>query len=179
MSPIPRRTAGSPHTTLVCWKIWLFDNQSASQVAYAWSGWARVDETIQKTNNQNTLIIYSTLHTADLHTPQGDLTVISLGKAPIIWDLITLAPVLPRHYAAAWRNERKKKSPRPFMVIRRQSPVINQTDRDTIEILYEFQPPRTIQNITEWNLILCSSAHRKGLRRKTGGDITLVGWTVC
>lgn len=52
------------------------------------------------------------------------------------------------------------------MVIRRQSPVINQTDRDTIEILYEIQPPRTIQNIIEWNLILCSSAQWRATRKE-------------
>lgn len=59
------------------------------------------------------------------------------------------------------------------MVIRRQSTVINQTDRDTIEILYEFQPPRTIQNIIEWILILCSSA-QKGTRQKEVG--CYFGW---
>lgn len=95
------------------------------------------------------------------------LTVISLGKSPIIWDLRTLVPVLPQYYAAAWRKEKKKKS-RPFMVIRSQSPVINQTDRDTIEILYEFQPPRTIENIIEWILIPCSTAQWSTTRKEVG-----------
>lgn len=42
-----------------------------------------------------------------------------------------------------------KKNAEPFMVIRRHGPVINQTDRDTIEIPYEFQPPRAVQDIIE------------------------------
>lgn len=66
--------------------------------------------------------------------------------------------MMPKYYVAFWQNIREKggrgRGREILPIIKRQSLAINQIDRDTIEVLHEFQPLRIIQNRQNLNPML-------------------------